>query len=96
MGASQSLVWKVYTGVLGAVTTIAAQKLVTAGWKLATGDEPPSPTDPDTPFGVAASWAIASAIGVGVVQLATARYTARRFADDVGKHAPDKKLKLKI
>lgn len=96
MGASSSLVWKLYAGVLGAVTTIAAQKLVSAGWKFTTGEEPPSPTDPDTPFSVAASWAIASAVGVGVVQLVTSRYTARRFADDVGKSAPDKKLHLKI
>ena len=96
MGASQLMMWKVYTGVLGAVTTIVAQKLVTAGWKFATGDEPPSPTDPDTPFGVAVSWALASAVGVGVVQLVTTRYTARRFAEQFGDHAPEKTLRLKI
>ena len=49
MGPTQKLLWKLYVGVIGAVTTIAAQRLVKAGWKLVTGNEPPSPTDPDTP-----------------------------------------------
>ena len=67
----QKLAWKIYIGVIGAVTTIAAQKLITAGWKAITGDEPPAPTDPDTPIGVAVSWAIASGVGIGVTQLVT-------------------------
>ena len=57
MGPSQKLLWKIYIGVIGAVTTIVAQRLVTTGWKVVTGDEPPSPTDPDTPMVKAASWA---------------------------------------
>ena len=80
MEFSDKLVWKVYIGVVGAVTTIAAQKLITFVWKQATGDEPPSPTDPDTPIGVAATWALASGIGLGATQLLTARLAARHFA----------------
>ena len=49
MGPTQKLLWKLYVGAIGAVTTIAAQRLLKAGWKLVTGNEPPSPTDPDTP-----------------------------------------------
>ena len=58
MAPTQKLLWKLYVGVIGAVTTIAAQRLLKAGWKLVTGDEPPSPTDPDTPVLTAMSWAL--------------------------------------
>ena len=34
MGPTQKLFWKLYVGVIGAVTTIAAQRLLKAGWKL--------------------------------------------------------------
>lgn len=96
MGLPKTITWKVYTAVLGAVTTLAAQKLVSGAWKLTTGDEPPTPTDPDTPLGVALSWALASAIGVGVVQLVTLRYTTRRAAEDSGQPKNTTKLKLMI
>ncbi|GAB3622984.1 hypothetical protein GCM10027418_10660 [Mariniluteicoccus endophyticus] len=97
MGPTQGLVWKIYTGVLGAVTTIAAQKIVTKGWELATGEEPPEPGDPDTPLTAALSWALASAIGVGVVQLMTNRFTARRFRANFVEGEPNPRpIKLKI
>lgn len=96
MGPTQSLVWKIYTGVLGAVTTIAAQKVVTQGWKLATGEEPPEPGDPETPLHLAVTWALASAVGVGVVQLLTNRYTARRHIAQFGDTTKSGPIKLKI
>ncbi|GAB3757560.1 DUF4235 domain-containing protein [Microlunatus parietis] len=80
----QKLLWKVYIGVVGAVTTIAAQKIVTTAWKVATGDAPPSPTNPDTPVKVAVSWAIASGVGVGVTQLLVTRLAARRWSNQTG------------
>ncbi len=97
MGPSQKLLWKIYIGVIGAVTTIVAQRLVTAGWKAVTGDEPPSPTDPETPVLQAASWALASGLGVGVTQLLTQRLAARHWSKEIGAHAPRVgKIKLKI
>ena len=93
----QKLAWKIYMGVIGAVTTIAAQKLVTAGWKAITGDDPPAATDPDTPIGVAVSWALASGIGVGVTQLLTTRFAARRFSALASGSTPKTpKVKLSI
>lgn len=80
----QKLLWKVYIGVLGAVSTIAAQKIITTAWKAATGDQPPSPTDPETPVRVAVSWAIASGVGVGVTQLLVTRLAARRWSNKMG------------
>jgi Protein of unknown function (DUF4235) len=89
MGPMQKLLWKLYVGVIGAVTTIAAQRLLKAGWKLATGDEPPSPTDPDTPVLTAMTWALASGVGVGVTQLLTQRMAARHWGKEIGNDTPD-------
>jgi hypothetical protein len=96
MGPSQKLVWKLYAGVLGAVTTFASQKLVSLAWKAVTGDEPPSPTDPETPLREALSWALASAIGVGVTQIVTQRFAARRWSDEMGSEAPDGRIRLSL
>lgn len=97
MGPSEKLLWKIYAGVIGAVTTIAAQRLVKLAWKLVTGDEPPKPTDPQTPVVEAVSWALASGVGVGVTQLLTQRGLAKRWAVEMGGQTPEPpKVKVKI
>lgn len=82
------MMWKVYTVALGTVTTLVAQKVVHAGWKLATGDTPPDPNDPSVPATEAAIWAIASGIGLGMTQLATNRFVARRWMEFTGEVPP--------
>jgi hypothetical protein len=89
MGPTQTVFWKLYVGVIGAVTTIAAQRLLKAGWKLVTGDEPPKPTDPDTPVITAMSWALASGIGITVTQLITQRIAARHWQKEIGTENPN-------
>ncbi|NNG19326.1 DUF4235 domain-containing protein [Naumannella sp. ID2617S] len=93
----QSSLWKVYSLIIGTVSTIAAKQLVAKSWELITGDEPPEPGDPDTPLRDAVIWSIASAVGVSVVQLMTDRSTLRRMRkaldDD---ELPSKKIKVKI
>ena len=96
MGPSQKLIWKLYAGVLGAVTSFAALKLVTLLWKTVTGNEPPTPTDPRTPLSQALSWALASAIGVRVTQIVTQRFAARRWSDEMGTEAPGRRRKLRL
>jgi hypothetical protein len=81
MGLTEKLLSKLYAGVLGAVTTIAVQRLMKAAWKFVTGKEPPSPTDPDTSVVTAVSWAMASAVGVAVAQMFTRRLTSRHSED---------------
>ena len=49
MALEEKLVWKIYAGAVGALTTLIAQKLVTKAWEKATGEVPPDPNDPDTP-----------------------------------------------
>ena len=97
MGASEKLLWNLYVGVIGVVTTVAAQQLVSTGWKVVTGSKPPKPTDPEVSTAEALSWALASGLGVGVTQLLVKRTAARRWADRIGQHTPPGgKLKLKI
>ncbi len=97
MGPSEKVVWKIYVGVLGAVTTIAAQRIVKAGWKAATGDDPPAPSDPSIPFRWAATWALASGIGIGLTQMLTRRMAARHWSKAMGHQAPGiPDIKVKI
>lgn len=97
MGPSQKLLWKIYVGVLGAVTTVVAQRLVKGSWKVVTGNEPPEPTDPETPVVEAISWVLASGVGVAVTQLLTQRFLARHWSKEIGTDLPDGgKIKLKI
>lgn len=74
-----SVVWKIYAALIGTVTTIAAQKVLTKSWTVVTGEEPPEPGDPDTPLHLAVTWSIASGVGVGVAQLLTNRGVLRRM-----------------
>lgn len=90
-------VYKIYAGVVGLLVTILTQKVLKAGWKAVTGEEPPQPADPKTPAGAAAIWALASGIGLGVTQLLTRRLIARRWSTETGQAAPDPgKVKLII
>jgi len=88
MQLTQKMIWKIYAGVLGAVTTIAAQKLVTKLWEASTGEAPPDPNDPDTPMSQALIWALASGLGVGVAQLTMNRYMSRHWVKATGAKAP--------
>lgn len=90
MGVSEKLVWQVYASVLGAATTIVAQKAVTKLWEATTGDTPPDPNDPETPLLMALSWAISSGVGVGVAQLTMNRFMQRRWTANMGRRAPGK------
>lgn len=88
MAVEDKLLWKLYSGLVGAVTTIVAQKVVTKAWETATGDVPPDPNDPDTPWTQALIWALASGLGVGMAQLTMNRYMQRRWLSNTGHKGP--------
>jgi Protein of unknown function (DUF4235) len=98
MGTTNKALGKIYAGVIGAVTTIVAQKLVAATWKAVTGKEPPSPTSPQTSLPLAISWVVASGIGVGVAQLVAQRFAARHWSGDTetDSDAPGGHFRIKI
>lgn len=88
MKLSQRLVWNLYAGAIGALSAVVAQKAVRGAWKLATGDEPPDPSDPATPLSEALIWAVAGGVGIGVTQLLTNRFAATRWEKATGRPAP--------
>lgn len=95
MAMTEKVLWKIYAGALGAVTTIVAQKVVTKIWEATTGDEPPDPNDPDVPLTKALIWATASGLGVGVTQLAMNRFVQSRWVANF-EHIGPGKLKNKL
>jgi hypothetical protein len=72
----KKLLWRIYAGALGAATTFAAQRLLAVGWRMITGNKPPRRPTRTLPMVEAVSWAVASAVGVGVTQLVTQRLAA--------------------
>ncbi|MGY4720811.1 DUF4235 domain-containing protein [Naumannella cuiyingiana] len=96
MEPSKAILWKIYAGLLGAATTFVAQKAVSGAWKAVTGDEPPSPSDPDAPLGQAVIWALSSAIGIGVTQLLINRFTARRWRAAMGDDNPPQVGRIRL
>ncbi|NLT30151.1 MAG: DUF4235 domain-containing protein [Propionibacterium sp.] len=84
MGIASKAVWKIYSTVFSLIVALVTAKLLSRGWKVATGEEPPDAQDPDTPTGKALTWAIASAVGVVVSQLLTKRFTEERWIKQMG------------
>jgi len=80
--------WKVLGTTAAVGAGILAKKLVTAGWKLGTGKEPPAnPEDPEVAWPEAIGWAVASGAVVGVARLLATRKAARYYTKSAG-HRP--------
>ena len=56
-----------------------ARKIITAGWKKVTGNEPPTdPHDPDIALKEALGWSIVMGVGMEAARLLAARAIAKR------------------
>lgn len=95
MAMTEKIMWKVYAGAVGAVTTIVAQKLVTKVWEVSTGEPPPDPNDPEAPLTQALIWAAASGLGVGMAQLVMNRLVHQRWMANYN-HAGPGTLRSKL
>lgn len=70
------------------LTGIAAKKIMTAAWTKGTGRPPPAnPESPDTSWGEALVWAVASGALVGVARMLAARKAADFYRRSAG-HLP--------
>jgi hypothetical protein len=87
---SRKLLWNLYAGAVGAATAVLATKALQGLWRMATGDEPPEPTDPSTPGREAIAWAAASAVGIGVATVMANRFAAIQWEKAMGAPAPGK------
>src|SRR5580704_18771161 len=69
--------YKIFASLGAAVSASIARKTLTAGWKRATGKEPPTnPERLDVRWGEAVSWAVASAAAIAAAKLIAQRRVA--------------------
>jgi hypothetical protein len=69
--------YRIFASLGAAAGATVARKVLTAGWKQATGKEPPAnPEHPDVRWSEAMSWAIASAGAIAAAKLLAQRRVA--------------------
>lgn len=86
---TNKLAWKLLGGVTTIAATIITRKILTAGWKFVTGNNPPdSPENPDTGTIEAVTWALASGVGVAVARLFATRKAAQYWVKATGDLPP--------
>ncbi|SDB84050.1 Protein of unknown function [Raineyella antarctica] len=96
MALAETLVYKVYTSLAGTIATVGTHKLLTAGWRFVTGEEPPEPTDPDADVRTAILWALASAAGLAATQVIAQRIGNRYLYSSSGAKPKFRKIAMKI
>jgi hypothetical protein len=80
-----SLAWKIIGTASALLAAAAAQKGLSAAWKLATGDDPPTiPEDPETSWGEAIAWAAVSGAVIGLARLVATRRAAHYYLRSTG------------
>src|SRR3954463_2414167 len=80
-----SLAWKIIGTASAVLAATAAHKGLSAAWRLATGDDPPTiPEDPDTSYREAVAWAVVSGAVVGVARLVATRHAAHYYMRSTG------------
>lgn len=84
MKISQRLVWNLYTGMVAALSAVAAAKVVSKVWELSTGEAPPQPNDPEVPLRKALTWVVASGLGIALAQLLMNRFAASQWTRVMG------------
>ena len=77
--------WRVIGTGSAVLAAAAAQKGLTAAWKLATGDDPPTiPEDPETSWRDAIVWAVLSGAVLGLARLVATRRAAHYYMRSTG------------
>jgi hypothetical protein len=77
--------WRIIGTGAAVVAATLAERGIKAGWKLATGSEPPTiPEDPDTSWKEAISWALLSGAVIGLARLIATRRAAEYYRRSTG------------
>lgn len=73
-------------GTLAAIGAgIAAKQVATRAWKLVMASDPPAnPEDPETEWGEAVAWALASGAVVGIARLFATRKATQYYIKSTG------------
>ena len=83
-----SVPYKVISTSSAVVAGLVAREAVSWVWKAATGNKPPdSPEHPDSSWGEAIAWAVASSTALAVARLFAARQAANYYRRSTG-HLP--------
>ncbi|HEX4830467.1 MAG TPA: DUF4235 domain-containing protein [Trebonia sp.] len=69
---------KLVAALASAAAVFAVRKLLTVGWRRATGKTPPNPADPQVRLLEVVGWAIVAGVSVEATKFLTARLTGRR------------------
>lgn len=88
MKSSQKTLFRLYIAGVGAITTMVTARALDSAWKVATGNRPPSPDDPNVPLRHALMWTLASAAGIGLAQVLANRLAAQQWTRLTGAPAP--------
>ncbi|GAB3860425.1 hypothetical protein GCM10028801_23240 [Nocardioides maradonensis] len=84
-----SKVWSLMALVSGVGGAAVAKKGLNAGWKAATGKQPPeNPADPDVQLREAVAWAAASGTFVALVKMLLQRRAANYYLKSTGELPP--------
>ncbi|GAB2988592.1 DUF4235 domain-containing protein [Nocardioides montaniterrae] len=84
-----SKVWSLMALVAGLGGATVAKKGLNAGWKAATGKQPPeNPADPDVQIAEAVAWAAASGTIVALVKMVAQRRAANYYVKSTGQLPP--------
>ena len=83
-----SKVWTIFSLVAALGAATVAKKVITGGWKAATGKTPPAnPADPEVQMWEAVAWASASGALVALARMLATRRAANYYAKSTG-HLP--------
>ncbi|HWU21905.1 MAG TPA: DUF4235 domain-containing protein [Nocardioides sp.] len=84
-----SKVWSLMALVSGLGGAVVAKKGLNAGWKAATGKQPPeNPADPDVQLREAVAWAAASGTIVALIKMLMQRRAANYYLKSTGELPP--------
>ncbi|MFZ5871928.1 MAG: DUF4235 domain-containing protein [Actinomycetota bacterium] len=82
------MVWKVMGLGSAILAGVAARKVLTTAWRKGTGEDPPAnPESPDTTWGQAIAWALASGAAIGLARMLATRKAADYYRKSSG-HLP--------
>jgi hypothetical protein len=88
MAAKPSIGWRLLGGVSALVAGLAARKALAAGWQKAAGHDPPAnPATPETSWGEAVAFALASGAAMGLARMLATRKAASYYRRSTG-HLP--------
>lgn len=80
--------WKVMGLGSAILAGVAARKVLTTAWRKGTGEDPPAnPESPDTTWGQAIAWALASGAAIGLARMLATRKAADYYRKSSG-HLP--------